>query len=472
MSPARALSRFAISILKPRPFLGRRIQSIITVGYEGHKLKFVSKIRRRRRGVQCDERSRILVVLIGGVGMLGDADSYGQPGDSLAGETAAQALKRSIADEEYNLKWGPVRFQTEAGLGLAYTDNVFYSDKNRSEDLLVNPQIDLKASWPITELNTLRLSLGLGYEWYLNNTQLNSDGPLINPDSELVFNVFVGDFRIRLREKFSYEESLFYNSSAASERFFNFSDVGKFARWNNLAGLEVVWDLNKVILSAGYDHENFAAVTTEFEYLDRASELFTASVAFRLGDKVQTGLEGQASLHDYDQETTLNDNLRARGGPFIELTTEEKISLRAGGGFETAQFDPGATDNNDFEDYYAYASLRQETRLFSHALTAGREHQLGDNANNLSLSRALYSISSPIIKHVALRANLSVNFAEEFGGAYKEEFTYYRAGVGFSYQFHKHWRTGLDYDFFVKDSDLPFRDFYRNRVTGEVAFTF
>jgi hypothetical protein len=432
----------------------------------------MSKIRRGGSGVQQDEHFRLLLVLIGGVAMLGKGDSYGQSEDSLAGEAAAEALKRSIAAEEYNLQWGPVRFKTQTGLGLAYTDNVFYSDRNRSEDLLVNPEIDLRALWPITELNTLKLSLGLGYEWYLNNTQLNSDGPLINPDSELLFNVFVGDFRITLREKFSYEESLFYNSSAASERFFNFSDVGKFVRWNNLAGVGVIWDLNKVILSAGYDHENFDAVTTEFEYLDRASEWFTASAAFRLGDKVQTGLEGQASLHDYDQETTLNDNSRARGGPFIELTTEEKISLRAGGGFETAQFDASAADNNDFEDYYAYATVRQETRLFTHALTAGREHLLGDNANNLRLTRVRYSISSPIIRHVDLGGNLSVNFADEFGGAYKEEFTYYRAGVGLSYQFHKHWRTGLGYDFFLKNSDLPLRDFYRNLVTWEVAFSY
>src|SRR5439155_10397540 len=130
---------------------------------------------------------------------------------SLAGEEAAQALKRSISAEDYNLKYGPVRFQTEATLAAGYTDNVFYSEKNRRNDFLLNPEVDLNALWPITELNTLRLSLGIGYEWYLNNTVLNSDVPLINPDSELVFNLFVGDFRIKLHEKVSYQQSLFFN---------------------------------------------------------------------------------------------------------------------------------------------------------------------------------------------------------------------------------------------------------------------
>ena len=396
-----------------------------------------------------------------------------QTRESLAGEAAAQALKKSIMGEEYELSAGPVRFGTEAGLRLGYTDNVFFSDENRESDFLVNPKVALNALWPITDLNTLNLSLGLGYEWHLNHPDLSSDALLVNPGSELVFNVFVGDFRIRLSERFSYEESLFYNSSpGATDRFYNFSDVGKFSRWRNLAGLEVVWDLNKFIFSAGYDHENFVSETAEFDYLDRVSEWFTASAAFRLGDNVQVGLEGQASFHDYQRETSLNDNWRARVGPFIELTSEEKISLRAGGGFDTAQFDADAAGNNDFDQYYAYGRIMQETRLFTHALTAGREHQLGDNANNLRLTYVRYSISSPILRDVDLGANLGVNFAEEFGGTYKEEFTYYRAGVGIGYQLDKYWRTGLGYDFFVKNSDLPDRGVHLNRLTWELAFNF
>ena len=391
-----------------------------------------------------------------------------QDRESLAGEAAAQALKQSIAAEEYNLSLGPVRLRTEAALRLGYTDNVFYSDAGRREDYLVNPEIALRASLPISDLNTLRLSLGLGYEWYLKNTELNSDAPLINPDTELVFHVFAGDFHIRLRDKFSYQESLFYDSGA---RFFNFTDVGKFSRWDNRAGLEVVWDLNKVILSAGYDHENFMPVTSSFEYLERASEWLNVAAAFPIGDQVQVGLEGQGSRHDYATETTLNDNGRARGGPFIQLNSEQKISLRAGGGYDTARFDAPAA-GSDFEDYYAYVRLSQETRLFTHALTAAREHLLGYNANNLKVTSVGYSIRSPAFRYLDVGADLSVNFAEEFGGAFREEFTYYRAAAGIGWQFHKNWRASLGYEFLLKKSDLPLRDLYRNQGTLELAFSY
>ena len=373
--------------------------------------------------------------------------------------------------EEYNLRYGPVRFQTEARLGFGYTDNVFYSH-NKRDDWLVNPEVDLRAFWPITQLNALRLSLGVGYEWFANHHALNSDRPLVNPDSEIVFNVFAGDFRIRAREKFSYQETLFINSfSGESAHFFNFNDVGKFARLDNLVGATVDWDLNKLILTAGYDHENFISTTEQFKYLDRASEWFTASANFLIGDKAKAGPEGQLSLHDYDRETTLNDNWRARVGPFVEVSLKEGISVRAGGGYDTAQYNTAAGDNN-YNTYYAYGRIRQETRLFSHSVTAGRESVLGDNANNLRTTYVRYSISTPVVAHLDLGANFSVNFAKEFGGAFREDYSYYRGGVRAGYQFHKYMRTDVGYELYVKDSDLPLRDFTRNRVSWELTFRF
>jgi len=61
-------------------------------------------------------------------------------------------LKKSLAAEDYNIKVGPVRFQTEGRLALGYTDNVFFSGSNKRNDFLINPEVDVRALWPITEL--------------------------------------------------------------------------------------------------------------------------------------------------------------------------------------------------------------------------------------------------------------------------------------------------------------------------------
>jgi hypothetical protein len=397
-----------------------------------------------------------------------------QTQESLTGESAAQSLKEAAQREaqQYNLRYGPVSFRTGASLRVGYTDNVFYSDQNRKDDIVIMPEADLTAFMEVSELNTLKLAVGLGYEYYVKNSELNPSAPLVNPDSELAFNLFVGNVHIRLHEKFSYQETLFINTTAGGQApLFNFNNVGVFSRWDNLAGLNLDWDLNTVMLSVGYDHENFASTTSGFEYLDRSSELFSASASFPVADQAKVGLESQAGLHNYDTETTLNDHWQARVGPFVDFKLPEKITFRAGGGYDTAQYDVSGNGNN-FSTYYAYGRVSQETRLFTHSLGAGHEHLLGQNANNLETTYVRYSISSPVFEHIELGGSASVHFDKEFGGAFLENFTYYLFGLRASYQFHKYWQAELGYEFMLKESDLPLRDFRRNRVSLGVNFTF
>ena len=93
-----------------------------------------------------------------------------------------------------------------------------------------------------------------------------------------------------------------------------------FKRLDNHAGVDATWDLEKAVLTAGYNHETFTSPTSGFEYLNRQSEWFTASAGYKLGDHVVAGTEGQASLHHYNEETVMTDNWRGRAGPFAEVT--------------------------------------------------------------------------------------------------------------------------------------------------------
>ena len=182
-------------------------------------------------------------------------DTLSEPRESLAGESAARRLSRSLTNEDYNIRIGQIRFQTQARLGAIYTDNVFLSGVNRKDDFILNPEVDLAALMPIGQFNSLRLSVGLGYEWFAKNHSLNGDAPLVNPDSELAFYLFVGDFRIKLHDKFTYQQTLALDEQVPNQvRLYNFTDVARFDRLDNFAGTTVDWDLNKVILTASYDH--------------------------------------------------------------------------------------------------------------------------------------------------------------------------------------------------------------------------
>lgn len=400
-----------------------------------------------------------------------DAETH--PRESLAGESAAQELRRAMTNEVYNMHYGHIGFQTEARVGVAYTDNLFLSGIDARDDFIVNPEIDLRAFVPVGELNTLKLAMGLSYEWFAKNHSLNSDVPLVSPGSELLFYVFVGDFRIKLHDQFSYQQTLVFNEQTPDQiHIYNFTDVGRFDRLDNLVGPTIDWDLNKVVLSFSYDHENFISTTEQFKYLDRASELFGATVNYLLGEKTKVGLENHGGVHNYDHETILNNNWRDRMGPFAEVRLPQGMTLRTGGGYELARFDSTAAPGNDYDTWYAYAKLAQELRWFTHSLGAGRETLLGDNANNLRTTYVRYAIVSDAFRDIELEGNLSANFSKEFGGDFHESFIHYVAGFRVGYQFHKYWRADLDYELFWKDSETAQRSFHRDRVSLDVTFKF
>src|ERR1044071_8319206 len=113
---------------------------------------------------------------------------------SLAGEAAAEARRQSVDQIPYNLLLGPVRFRFSITTGVEYNDNINLAETNKQSDVIIRPQFNLDAIWPLTQLNTLRLDLGLGYSFYLNHPNADTNGVIISPGSQVAFDIFVQDF--------------------------------------------------------------------------------------------------------------------------------------------------------------------------------------------------------------------------------------------------------------------------------------
>jgi hypothetical protein len=190
---------------------------------------------------------------------------------SLAGEAAAEARRQSTDRIPYNLLAGPVRFRFSATAGFEYNDNINVADVETQEDFIFRPQVNFNALWPITQLNTLRFDIGVGYGFYLDHSEYNTNGILLSPGSQLSFDIFVSDFRINFHDRFSLEQDPIGEPGL--------SNVADYGRFQNTAGVSVLWDLNKAVVTFGYDHYNFIATNDDFEYLDRNSEILMATVS-------------------------------------------------------------------------------------------------------------------------------------------------------------------------------------------------
>ncbi|MEY2564279.1 MAG: hypothetical protein QOH88_2472 [Verrucomicrobiota bacterium] len=415
---------------------------------------------------------------------------------SLAGESAAEARRQSIDKIPYNLQLGPIKLRFSATMGFEYNDNINLAEDRtallasptgpilvtteQQDDFIFRPQFNVNALWPITQLNTLKLDLGIGYAFYLDHSNYNTNSILINPGSQLAFDIFVGDFRINIHDRFSLEQD------PVSE--LSLSNVADYGRFQNTAGVAVLWDLNQAVATLGYDHYNFIATNSLFEYLDRNADMVTGSIGFTPNATMTVGLEG-SFVHTYYDQNILNDSDTLSGGAFIETQVTNYVRLRVAGGYQVINFDNTGlvNDAHDLNDYYVNALLTHRvSSVLSQSLSVGHETQLGVNSNYVRLNYARHTATWNVLFHTLLSTELFYEDADDSGGSFvplpgvpfafnpfvAEHVHRYGGALTLGYQLTQHVTLGLRYQYTQKDSDQPLRDYRQNRIAIDGTYSF
>jgi hypothetical protein len=417
---------------------------------------------------------------------------------SLAGEAASEARRQSIDKIPYNLQLGPMKLRFSATIGFEYNDNVNLAEDatalvpgptgpvlvttEQQSDFIIRPQVNIDALWPITQLNTLKLDVGIGYAFYMDHSNYNTNGVLVNPGSQLAFDIFVGDFRINLHDRFSLEQD-----PVAEATLSNVADYGRF---QNTAGLSVLWDLNAAVATIGYDHYNFISTTSDFDYLDRNAEMVNGSIAFTPNSTMSIGLEG-AFVDTYYDQNILNDSRTYSAGAFLETQVTNYVKLRLAGGYQNIDFDNTGlvSDPHDVSDYYANVLLSHRVNsVLTHSLSAGHETQLGINSNYITLNYVRHTANWNILYHTLLSTELFYEDADDSGGSgplfipgpgallfnpfVSEHVHRYGGAFSLGYQLTQHVTLGLRYQYTQKDSDQPLRDYSQNRVSVDGTYSF
>lgn len=416
-----------------------------------------------------------------GATLLLTASGYAQDAirPSLAGEAAAEARRQSLDSIPYNLLAGPIRFRFSATAGFEYNDNVNVAEINTQEDFIFRPQVNLNALWPVTQLNTLRLDLGVGYAFYFDNSQYNTNSILLAPNSQLSFDIFVSDFRINFHDRFSLEQDPIGEPGL--------SNVADYGRFQNTAGVSVLWDLNKAVLTFGYDHYNFIATNSDFDYLNRNSEILIGSLSIAASSTTGVGVEGTVVWNNYDQNF-LNDSDTYSVGGFLETQVTSYLKLRLAGGYQMIDFD-GRTfvvsplvgaggfvsfaDAGSSDDYYANILLSHRINAsITQRLSAGHEAQLGVNSNFIKLNYVRHTVNWNIINRTLLSTEFFYEDAEDSGGFINEHFQRYGFALSLGYQLTRNVTLGARYQYTRKDSDVFLRDYKQNRVSIDGTYSF
>lgn len=392
---------------------------------------------------------------------------------SLAGEAASEARRQDIERIPYNLLIGPVRFRLGATMGVEYNDNINLAQVNKQEDIILRPQVNFNAVWPVTQLNTLRMDIGLGYAWYLDHSNANTRGVLLNPGSQIAFDIFVGDFRINIHDR-----PMLQQDPIAQLALSNTINYGRF---ENTGGVSVLWDLNKAAVTLGYDHYTYISTTSQFDYLNRNAEIVSATMSFAVASTTSVGVEGNAIFTNYDQNL-LNDSETYSVGGFVETQLSNYLKVRGAGGYQWISFDRSFvqnllglpfTDNGEASNWYAnlLVSHRLNATL-KQTLSAGHETQLGINSNYITLNYVRHTISWNIIRNTLLSTEFFFEDADDSGGFINEHLQRFGGALTVGYQLTRHVTLGARYQYTQKDSDVLLRDYKQNRVSVDGTYSF
>jgi hypothetical protein len=401
--------------------------------------------------------------------LLGSEDANGQESirPSLAGSLSAESRRPAIDTGQYNIQIGPAFLSMSALLDLEYNDNIALSETDRKSDLIVEPLLNTNVFWQISEYNAIRLNLGVGYVKYLNNPQFDSSSLTITPDSQLAFDIYVGDFRFTIFDQLSIQQN------PVTE--INLSNVASFERLQNAAGLSVTWDLNKVILFGAYTHYNFYSLNSQFDYLNQTEEQILLSSALKLSDVLTVGLRSTFAVVDYS-ENFQNDSTDYSAGAFVETQLTRYLTLSAEGGYQGAHFDRGGFDVDTSQLNIPYVRVQLDHRLnryWTEHLVAGYGAQLGFTTNYTELAYVHYDANWRMNLRTTLNFDAFYeNGADSPGTVQVEHVNRVGGGISCTYAIGRKVTLNLGYQIIDRNSDLAGHSYYQNCVILGLGYVF
>jgi hypothetical protein len=388
---------------------------------------------------------------------------------SNTGSEAAAMRSQAELPAHYTFRTGPVSYDLSTALSIEANDNIGLAEDHRVADIIFRPSIKLDSAWQITPLNTLRFSLGMGYAAYLANPRLNSRSVLVDPGSQIQFDVFVGGhLKLNFHDRFAIVQNPIDEP--------NLSNIARFDRFQNASGVTANWDFDVLQFVLGYDHFIYRSLGQEFNFLSRNEEQFFGSASVRVSDALTVGVDANGGIVNY--VTKFNNNgFTYSSGPFFEAQLSPYTKLRITGGYQGMEFDQSGTtgDKSQYNGWYANATITQRlNQYWTHALSAGHEARLGLDTNFAKYTYVRYVADWRINSRWNANLQAFLEEADESGNLALISENAFRVGAtaSVSCRLGERLTSTFRYEYVNKDSDLLLRSYYQNVGILSLAYDF
>lgn len=398
-----------------------------------------------------------------------DRVDISSPGITAPGTNPGLPTESNGADK-YNMALGPIHFGVAAGVGLEYNDNINLAPSGeRISDFAVIPSLTIDSTYQLSELNTLRFSLGASYTAYFDHSEFDTRGVLLSPNSVLEFTMHVSNVAITFRDRFSYQE----DPSALP----TVSNTAVYRHFENQAGIQADWAINENFkVTAGYDHYNLWTFDEEFKSLEHSVDTIYVKPSYVITPAVTVGVDAAVSFVSFT-ENIQNGGTSYMAGPFAQIALTQNTHLYVEGGFQSFDFnhDGSINDTSDSNTWYARADLsNQLSEAFSQRLSFTKSTEVGFGSNFYELYHLEYAADWKIMENLTFDPSV---FYEHYktsapAGFQGETADRYGISLGLRYILTPSVTLGLDYRYLLKNSDLPGLDYRQNLVLLSVYYNF
>jgi len=362
------------------------------------------------------------------------------------------------------IRAGPVAFAVGATLGVEYLDNVRYTEVNPQDDIIISPGVTLGASWAVSRTARLTAGVGLAYRKYLDFSE--NDYLQVSPESQVAMDIPVGDLVFTVYDTVSYSQDVMDVAEL--------TDVSRYPRLENTAGLTVSWIPEKWLFQLGYAYGRFWAFEEDYEYLDRGSHQFFSRFGRFIFVKTRAGVEGSVALTQFDEDVR-NDSQSYSFGPFADWYIREGIRLGVRGGYVIYAFDAVGSAPAPENVEGGYGAVE-----FSHQLTGKIRYNLyGMHLLETGIQSAItertdlrFSIRYDIFNATYIGLGYNYSLEQRDGPGLDESYSYMGPVLTLGYNFNRRLQSTLSYQYRNRDSDLDGRDYQVNRVALSVRYSF
>lgn len=381
-------------------------------------------------------------------------------------EGAAESRAAQGFNQPYTFKVDDFRLLIVPSIGFEWNDNINIVRTNAEQDLILQPMLQLDASYPLTANNLLTVDVGVGYDKYVEHDHYST--LQLQSGSGLDFDVRIKDLSFNLHEKASYIQ----DSSQQSE----IAGTASFATINNTAGLLATLDLNEITLSTGYDHENVISESGQFQSLDRATDSILASGGVKVHPRATLGLEGTVAFTAYDEMVLNNNNAYTIGG-YADWRPDSFLQLQFRAGYSILQFQhtSSSIQTSAVSSWYADLNITHHiTDAISYSLDAGHEVNLGVESDATEDWYVRPGVKWNVINDLTLNTSLSYEHGNQgqgnISGNLVENYNWLTATLGLSYPLMKKLSASVNYRLTVRSSNIASDEYTQNMLELQLSY--